>query len=137
MTIQDQLQQDLKAAMRGGDKQRVDVIRMALAALKNAQIAQVKEAYDASGGGDEAPAIDRSLGLSETAVQDALAKEVKRRREASLVYRQANREDLAASEDAEAEILEAYLPKQMTADELRPLIAAKIAEIGATNLRPA
>ena len=135
MAIQEQLQLDLKAAMRAGEKQRVEVIRMALAAIKNAQIAQVKQAYDASAaeGGDAEIELDRSAGLSETAVQDTLTKEVKRRREAALVYRQAQRTDLAESEEAEAAILEAYLPRQMTAEELRPLIAAKIAEVGATG----
>jgi uncharacterized protein len=134
MSIQDQLQQDLKSAMRAGERQRVEVIRMALAALKNAQMAQVKAAFDAAGGeasgGAAQDAAEKAGALSESGMQDALAKEVKRRREASDVYRKAGREDLAASEDAEAAILEAYLPRQMTADELRPQIEAAIAALG-------
>lgn len=133
MAIQEQLQQDLKNAMRAGEKQRVEVIRMAIAAMKNAQIAQVKQAYDAStaqAGADDVIELDRSAGLSDEAALDTLSKEVKRRREAAQVYRQANRPDLAESEEAEAAILETYLPRQMTAEELRPLVAAKISEIG-------
>jgi uncharacterized protein YqeY len=140
MNIQEQLQQDLKTAMRGGDRMRVDVIRMALAALKNAQMASVKEAYDAAGGeaavGPEgsAASIDRNVALSETAMQETLAKEVKRRRDAADLYRKGGREDLAAQEEAEAAILETYLPRQLTADELRPQLAAAISDLGASSV---
>jgi hypothetical protein len=133
MNIQEQLQQDLKSAMRGGEKLRVEVIRMALAALKNAQIAQVKDAYDAAPDAGSAP-LDRSAPLSETVMQETLAREVKRRRDAAEAYRNAKREDLAQSEEAEAAILEKYLPRQLTIDELRPLVAAAITELGATNM---
>ncbi len=136
MGIQEQIQDDLKAAMRSGDKLRVQVLRMAMASLKNAQIAQVKQAYDAAApaaeGGEEI-ALDRNSGLSEAVVQDTLAREVKRRREAAEAYRQGKREDLAAEEDSEAAILETYLPKKLSADELRPLVAAVIAEVGASS----
>jgi uncharacterized protein YqeY len=137
MNIQEQLQQDLKVAMRAGEKQRVEVIRMALAALKNAQIAMVKDAFDAAGGesaADAGAAIDRNMALSETAMQETLAKEVKRRRDAADLYRKGAREDLAAAEDAEVAILEAYLPRQLTPEELRPQVAAAIAGLGASSV---
>jgi uncharacterized protein YqeY len=130
MNIQEQLQQDLKTAMRGGEKQRVEVIRMALAALKNAQIALVKSAYDAAGGADAGAEVDRTMALSETAIQETIAKEVKRRHDAAELYHKGGREDLATAEEAEAKILEAYLPRQLTADELRPQMEAAIAELG-------
>ncbi|HWQ15728.1 MAG TPA: GatB/YqeY domain-containing protein [Roseiflexaceae bacterium] len=134
MNIQEQLQHDLKSAMRAGERTRVEVIRMALAALKNAQMAQVKAAFDAAGGeAGGAAAQEAASGagaLSEAAMQDVLAKEVKRRREAAEAYRAGARPDLAAAEEAEAAILEAYLPRQLTPDELRPLVAAAIAELG-------
>jgi uncharacterized protein YqeY len=134
MTIQEQIQQDIKTAMRGGEKLRVEVLRMAMASLKNAQIAQVKAAYDtaAAESGDQAT-VDRTVALSEEAAQDTLAREVKRRREAADAYRQAKREDLAAQEEAEATILEAYLPKQLTPDELRPQVVAAINELGVSG----
>jgi len=134
MTIQDQLQQDLKTAMRAGERQRVDVIRMTLAALKSAQMAQVKVAFDAAGGeaaGETAQqAADAAAALSASAMQDTVAKEAKRRREAADAYRKAGREDLASSEEAEAAILDSYLPRQLTADELRPLVEEVIAGLG-------
>lgn len=138
MNIQEQLQQDLKTAMRGGEKQRVEVIRMALAALKNAQMAMVKDAYDAApeaGAGPEAPAaFDRNAALSEVAQQETIAKEAKRRHDAAELYRKGGREDLASQEEAEAAILEAYLPRQLTAEELRPLLVAAIGELGAVSI---
>lgn len=132
MAIQEQLQQDLKSAMRSGDKLRVDVIRMALAALKNAQMAQVKVAFDKAveQGDEEGTTVDRNLPLDETAAQDTLKKELKRRRESAEAYRKGHREDLASQEDAEAAILESYLPRQRTADELRPEVEAVISSMG-------
>lgn len=131
MTIQEQLQDDLKTAMRAGEKQRVEVIRMAIAALKNARLALLKEAFDASGGSAEA--VDSTQQLTDQAMQDTLAKEVKRRREAAELYRKNGRTDLSDQEDAEAAILEGYLPRQMTAEELRPLVAEVIAGLGVTS----
>jgi uncharacterized protein len=138
MNIQEQLGQDLKTAMRAGDKRRVGVIRMALAALQNAQIALVKEAFDAIATEDEAgnlqeptTTLDRNMPLSETAMQETIAKEVKRRYDAAELYRKGGREELATEEEAEAAILETYLPRQLTAEELRPLVRATIDELGA------
>src|SRR5215212_5378360 len=134
MNIQEQLQQDLKTAMRGGEKLRVDVIRMTLAALKNAQMAAVKEAYDAAPAESESDQSRIAVTLSETAMQQTVAKEVKRRRDAAELYRKGGREDLASQEDAEAEILEAYMPRQLTPEELRPELAEHIAKLGASSI---
>src|SRR6266498_1231963 len=124
MTIQEQLQQDLKTAMRGGEKLRVDVIRMTLAALQNAQMAAVKDAYDAAAPAESESDQSRiTVTLSETAMQQTIAKEVKQRRDAAELYRKGGREDLASQEDAEAAILETYMPRQLTAEELRPQLA--------------
>ncbi|HMO56755.1 MAG TPA: GatB/YqeY domain-containing protein [Roseiflexaceae bacterium] len=133
MNIQEQLQNDLKSAMRGGDRLRVEVIRMTLAALKNAQMTLVKSNYDALAGQDATAevALDRDIALTDAMMQETLSKEVKRRREAAELYRKGHRADLAQREDDEAAILEAYLPRQLTLDELRPLVAAVIAELGA------
>jgi len=143
MNIQEQLQQDVKAAMRAGDRQRVGVIRMALAALKNAQMALVEAEYNKAlaaapkttdaQGHPVIPEIslDRDKPLSETAMQETIAKETKRRHDAAEIYRKGRREDLAVQEEAEAAILAAYLPRQLTAEELRPLLVAAIDELGA------
>ncbi len=132
MNLQEQLNEDLKAAMRSGDKLRVNVIRMTNAALKNAQMATVKAAFDAVGEAG-ADSIDRTQALSEQAVQDIVMKEVKRRREAAELFRKGGRMDLVESEEAEAHILEGYLPRMLTIDELRPLIAAIIADLGVSG----
>ena len=115
MSIQAQLQNDMKDAMRNKQQQRLDTIRMALAAIKNARIELGHEPEEAD-------------------VIKVLQKEAKRRRDAAAEYTKVNRADLAASEEAELAIIEAYLPKMLSADELRPQIAAIIQEVGATSI---
>src|SRR5215211_3749801 len=146
MNIEEQLRQDLKTAMRGGEKLRLLVIRGALAALKSAQMAMVESAYDqalaaapkqiGADGQVITPEIkiDHTMPLSETAMQETLAKELKRRRDAIELYQKGGRLDLAEQEQAEAAILETYLPRQMTADELRPQMEAAIRELGASKM---
>jgi uncharacterized protein YqeY len=146
MNIEQQLREDMKTAMRGGEKLRLLVIRGALAALKSAQMAQVEAAYDQAlaaapkqvgPDGQVIPpeiTIDRNLPLSETAMQETLAKELKRRRDAIELYQKGGRLDLADQEQAEAAILEAYLPRQLTADELRPQMEAAISALGASSM---
>lgn len=135
MTIQEQIQNDVKAAMRSGDRMRVDVLRMALAALKNAEMAMVKEAFDSAaptGGEGEAEPI--AVMLSEADMQQTITKEVKRRHDAAELYTKGGRADLASQEEAEAAILETYLPRQLTAEELRPLLTEAIAGLGAHSM---
>ena len=108
------LQNDLKAAMRAKDSQRVTVIRMALNAIKQEEIDTRKD----------------------VSAQDATAillREAKKRRESIGEAEQAGRSDIAAEETAELAILEAYLPQQMGEDELRTLVQAAIDETGATS----
>ena len=146
MNIEEQLREDMKAAMRGGEKLRLLVIRGALAALKSAQMAQVEAAYDAALAaaprqvGPDGQAIepeisiDRNMPLSETAMQETLAKELKRRRDAIELYQKAGRQDLVEQEQAEAVILESYLPRQLTPEELRPQMEAAISELGGRSM---
>jgi hypothetical protein len=146
MNIQEQLQNDVKVAMRAGDRPRVDVIRMALAALQSARLALVGAEYDKAlaaapkvldDRGQVVPpeiVIDRNLQLSETAMQETLAKEVKRRYDAAELYRKGGRPELAAQEEAEAAILEEYLPRQLTSEELRPLLVEAIGALGASSI---
>lgn len=115
MSITTQLQADMKDAMRSRDQRRLDTIRMALAALKNARI-------DLGHEPDDAEAIK------------VVQKEAKRRRDAAAEYHKADRADLAAGEEAELAILEAYLPTMLDAATLRPLVAAVITEVGAKNM---
>ncbi|GAA5531336.1 GatB/YqeY domain-containing protein [Herpetosiphon gulosus] len=115
MSIQHQLQEDMKQAMRNKEQQRLDTIRMMLASLKNAQ-------------------IDLRRDLEEVEAVGVIQKEAKRRRDAMAEYTKANRPDLAASEEVELGMIEAYLPTMLSADQLRPEIAAIISELGATSI---
>ncbi len=138
MGLLNTLQDDLKTAMRGGERMRIDVLRMTIAAIRSAQNAAVSARYDAlvKAGTDEETAateiaaLDKTALLSEAEEVGVLAKESKRRRDAVDAYRKARREDLAGQEEAEAKIIDSYLPTLLTADELRPLVAALMAELG-------
>jgi uncharacterized protein YqeY len=130
--LKQRLQDDLKVALRAGDRQRVEVIRMALAALQQVVQAERKARYDAAVAAGGAAAVGE-IELSDATVQDTLTREVKRRRESAELFRAGGRDDLATQEEAEIVVLEAYLPRQLTADELRPLVAAVIAELGAAG----
>jgi len=116
MKLKKQLQNDLKDAMRAKDDQRKNTIRMALAAIKNTE-------------------IDRGHELEDSEVQVILQKEVKSRREAMEDAEQAQRPDIVANNAAEIEILVAYLPKQLTPDEIEVLAREAIDEVGATSAR--
>jgi uncharacterized protein len=135
--LYEQFQTDMKEAMKARDSVRVNVLRMAMSAIKTAQSNQVKQAYDAAGGEANlaaAEAAAQAVVLSDVQVQDIVAKEVKRRREAAELFRKGNRQDLVETEETEAAILEHYLPRMLSAEELRPEITALLAEIGATGV---
>jgi len=145
MSIAERLQDDMKAAMRGGDKTRLGVIRMARAALQSAQQEAAKARFEAAKialeqqfAGDPVALeaalngveVDPRAPLDDAAQETVISQEVKRRYTAAELFRKGGREDLAAQEEAEAQILTSYLPKQLSADELRPAVAALIAELG-------
>ncbi|MGG5259698.1 GatB/YqeY domain-containing protein [Phycicoccus avicenniae] len=110
------LQSDLHDAMRARDKVRSSTLRMALTSVTTAEVA-----------GDEA----RELGDDE--VLKVLAKEAKKRKEAAAAFRDAQRPELAESEEAELAVLEAYLPAQLGDDELRAIVERALASTGATG----
>lgn len=102
--------------MRSGDALRRDVLRMAQNAIYNVEKA-------------------KRVTLSEDELLGIVGKEVKTRRESVEAFRSGGREDLAAKEEAEIAILSAYLPQQLTEDELRALVDETIAATGATSAR--
>jgi uncharacterized protein len=114
MTIKTQLNDSMKDAMKTGDEVRKRTVRMALAAVKQAE-------------------VDKRIELDDTAVINLLQKEVKNRRESLEEAKKANRADLVEANEAEIKVLEAFLPKAMPADELRALAQAAIAETGAAS----
>jgi uncharacterized protein YqeY len=112
MSLLEQVQTDTKEAMRAGDRERVNALRLISNELQKAH----KE-----GGGDQA---------DEVAV---LQRERKRRLEAAEAYREASRQDLADGEQREAAIIEAYLPQQLSDEELRAIVGDVVAESGASS----
>jgi uncharacterized protein YqeY len=113
--LKQKLNDDLKQAMRAGDKARTSVIRLVLAAVKNTEIA-------------------RQADLDDGDILGIIAKEVKQRSESIEAFRQGNRQDLVAQEEAESAILQAYLPQQMTREEIIAEARLVIDEIGAQGL---
>ncbi len=111
------IHEDLKSAMKAGDAARRDTLRMLESALKNEAIELRREVADLSG--EEIAAVLRRL--------------VKQRREAAAEYCAAGREELAAKEDSERGMLEAYLPAALPDDELRAIVAEAKAETGASS----
>jgi hypothetical protein len=109
--IADRIKADVTTAMKAGERDRVTALRLVLSELQKA----AKE-----GGSDELAVLRR---------------ERKRRREAETAYRDAGREDLASGEAFEAEAIEAYLPAELSDEELSELVAAAIAETGASSPR--
>lgn len=116
MSLTEQLQSDMKTAMRDGDTLRRDTLRMAIAAAQNA-------------------AKDKRAPLTDEETLEIVAREVKKRRESIEAYSAAGRADLAAAEQSEIEILTPYLPEQLGADEVRALAVAAVASSGATSPR--
>ncbi len=115
-TLKEQIRADLTAAMRERDAVATSTLRMLLAAITNAEVA-----------GDSAVALD------DYAVIVVLAGEAKRRNEAAEIYETNDRPDAAASERAEAAIIARYLPAALDDTELRDLVGAVIADLGATG----
>jgi uncharacterized protein YqeY len=110
--LKQKLTDDLKQAMRNGDKVRRSVIRLVMAAIKNAEIA-------------------RQATLENTDILGIIAKEVRQRQESIEAFRQGNRQDLVAQEEAELTVLKEYLPRQMTREEIIAAARQVIAEVGA------
>ena len=114
--LKDQIRADLKEAMKAKEKERTGTIRMLLAAIQTAETEGTKHEVD------------------DQEIQKIIAREIKKRRESAEIYQTNGRDDLAETELAEANILEAYQPKQLTDDELAVLIDDTVAETGATSM---
>jgi len=114
MSMKQQLTEDMKAAMKAGEKHKLGVIRLINAAIKQRE-------------------VDERIELDDTAVIAVLDKMVKQRKDSVSQYEAANREDLAEIERAEIVVIEAYLPAKMGEAEIVAAIQAAIAETGATG----
>ncbi len=120
MSLRDRFTQDLKDAMKAGDKQKLGTIRLVQAALKEKDI-------EARGAGKEAAGDEEIMGL--------LQKMVKQRQESAQIYETNGRPELAEGERAEIAVIQGYLPKQMDEAETRAAIQAAIAETGAASMK--
>ena len=116
MPLKDQLIDDMKTALRAGDKQRLGVIRLVNAAIKQRE-------------------VDERIVLDDAQVLAVLEKMLKQRRDSIAQFEQAGREDLAAIERFEIAVIETYLPAKLDAGELDTLIAAAIVDSGAASAR--
>lgn len=113
--IKDRIREDMKAAMRSHDAARLSTIRLLLAAIKQREIDEQIEA------GDED-------------VLAVIGKMVKQRRDSVEQYRSGGREDLAANEQAEIDVLSTYLPQQLSDEEVAAIVEEAVAEVGMTGM---
>jgi uncharacterized protein YqeY len=114
--LKERIQDDMKAAMKGGDKRRLGVIRLILAAIKQRE-------------------VDERVDLDDTQVLAVLDKMVKQRRDSISQYQKAGRSDLVEQEAFEIEVLKAYLPEAMSEEEIAALITDAITRTGASSIR--
>jgi uncharacterized protein YqeY len=116
MALKERITEDMKAAMRAGEKDRLGTIRLVLAAIKQRE-------------------VDERISLDDTQVLAVLEKMVKQRKEAITQFDSGGRADLVAKEQAEIGVLQQYLPAQMSAAEIDALIASAIGATGATSIK--
>jgi uncharacterized protein YqeY len=116
MSLKNQITEDMKSAMKAGEKDRLKVVRLIRAAIKQVE-------------------VDKRIELDDAAVLAVLNKMVKQRRDSVDQFEKGNREDLAAIERAEIVVLEGYLPEQLSADELAAMVDEVIAATGAKGIR--
>ena len=116
MTLKGQIHNDMKTAMKAGNKDRLKVVRLMRAAIEQIE-------------------VDQRIELDDAAVLGVLNKMVKQRRDSISQFRDGGRDDLADVELAEIVVIENYLPEQMSDDELDAMIAKAISDIGAESIR--
>jgi uncharacterized protein len=116
MALKERITEDMKSAMRAGEKERLATIRLILAAIKQRE-------------------VDERISLDDTQVFAVLEKMVKQRREAITQFEAGNRADLVAKESAEIVVLQGYLPAQLADTEIDALIAEAIKATGAASIK--
>ncbi len=116
MSLAEQIQQDMKAAMKERDRSRVGALRMLGAALKNGE-------------------IEAGRPLTEEEEQTVLRRQLKQREESAEAFRKAGREEQAASESAEAELVREYLPEPLSHEELEEIVDRAVQETGAGGMK--
>jgi uncharacterized protein len=116
MTLKERITEDMKTAMRSGEKDRLAVIRLLQAAIKQRE-------------------VDERITLDDAQVTAVLEKMIKQRKESVVAFEKGARADLVAKENAEIAVLQPYLPAQLSESELDALIADAIASTGAASIK--
>jgi uncharacterized protein YqeY len=116
MSLKERITDDMKAAMRSGEKQRLGVIRMITAAIKQRE-------------------VDERIALDDSQVLGVLEKMIKQRKESLVMFQAGNRQDLVDKEAAEITLLQGYLPSQLSDAEIDALIKETIAATGAASIK--
>jgi uncharacterized protein YqeY len=116
MTLKERITEDMKTAMRSGEKDRLAVIRLLQAAIKQRE-------------------VDERITLDDAQVTAVLEKMIKQRKESVVAFEKGARADLVAKENAEIAVLQPYLPAQLSESELDALIAEAIASTGAASIK--
>ena len=116
MSLKTRIQEDMKSAMKAGEKDRLKVVRLMLAAIKQVE-------------------VDQRVELDDAGILSVLDKMVKQRRDSVEQFEKGNREDLAAIEREEIEVLADYLPEQLSDADLAALVDEVIAATGAESMR--
>ena len=116
MALKERITEDMKTAMRSGDKERLATIRLILAAIKQRE-------------------VDERISLDDPQVLVVIEKMIKQRREAITQFQAGARADLVAKESAEITVLQAYMPEQLSDAQIDELISAAIASTGANSIK--
>ena len=124
--MREQIMEAVKAAMKSGDKRRLSTLRLIQAAIQDRDIAARVDSKGQATGHDK---------IGETELLQLLQKMIKQRRDSATMYTDAGRIELAEQEQAEIAIIEEYLPKQMSEDEVAAAVGAVVQEIGAAGLK--
>jgi uncharacterized protein len=121
MGLRDNINNALKEAMKSGDKLKVSTLRLMNAAIKERDI--------------QGRTTGRDAGVSDDQILEVFVKMVKQRQESLATYEQAGREDLAAQERGEIAIIQSYMPKQLSEDEMKAEIGKTIKDLGAQGMK--
>lgn len=116
MTLKAQISEDMKSAMRAKETERLGTIRLLQAAIKQRE-------------------VDERVELTDADVISVIEKMLKQRRDSIAAYEKANRDDLAEVEKAEVTVLQVYLPKQLTEDEIKAILEKAVTDTGASSMK--
>ncbi|WP_314730229.1 GatB/YqeY domain-containing protein [Peptostreptococcus stomatis] len=116
MSLKEKLQEDLKSSMKNKDTIRKSVVTLIRAAIKQ---------YE----------VDNRVELADDAIIDIISKQLKQRKDSLAEFEKANRDDLVEETKSEIQVLEGYLPQQLSEEELEKIVIETIAEVGATSMK--